>query len=217
MKCSLPLALPEYKGQKGTLSSQGDVWPIQLTGCWDDRLSVLPCPPQSVLPACLALPRPLATMTQSVSCQQHSAQGRRQNLAQTINPSEICMDPRGLHLFILPEAFAQQKSQLSFACIMRPIGKKRICSTSFLLVPRTPELEMDPFSLPLSLWSVSSWLTLELICSVSVQYNTFLSALAPNTLAVASTRGTVLQQQKIEEVYSTSQRTAKEKIASCLG
>lgn len=69
------------------------------------------CPPLP-LKGCLALPRPLATMVQSISCQKHSAQGRRQNLTRTIKTSEIFMDPCGLHFFILPEAFAQQKSQL---------------------------------------------------------------------------------------------------------
>lgn len=150
MKRSLPFALPEYKGQKSMFSSQGDVWAIQLTGCWDEHLSVLPCPPRHVLPACWALPRPLATMMQSVFCQQHSAQGKRQNLTWTTNTTEIFMGPCSLHLFILPEAFAPQKLQL-FCYITRPIGKKRICSTSFLLVPRAPELEMDPLSLPLFL------------------------------------------------------------------
>ena len=51
-------------------------------------------------------------MMQSVSCQQHSAQGRRQNLTRTTKNPETFMDPCGLHLFILPEAFAEQKSQL---------------------------------------------------------------------------------------------------------
>lgn len=109
IKCSV--ILPEYKWQKSISSSQGDIWPTQLTGVLDESLSISSFMPSDVLPVCVAL----ATMMQSISCQQDVSSRRgRQNLTQTIKTTEIFMDLCGLHSFILPKAFAQQKPQLFY-------------------------------------------------------------------------------------------------------
>lgn len=92
-------------------AGKGDLWPIPWRGCWDEHLSILPYPPRAVLSACLALPRPQATMTQCILPAAFRPR-EEQNLTWTIKTTEIFMDPFGLHLFILPEAFAPQKSQL---------------------------------------------------------------------------------------------------------
>lgn len=86
-------------------------------------------------PACL--PRPLATMMQSISCQQHSAWRRSQNLTQTIKTTEICVDPCGLHFFILPEAFAQQSSCLYYE---KHKGKKGFIVLPFFWSQEHPSL-----------------------------------------------------------------------------
>lgn len=85
------------QGTEEYFKQSGGRTTIQLAEGLDESLSISPFTPTDVLPVCLAFLRPLATMLQRISCQQHSAQGRRQNLTQTIKTTEIFMDLCGLH------------------------------------------------------------------------------------------------------------------------
>lgn len=116
------------------------------------------------------LPRPLATMMQSISCQQHSTWGRRQNLTKTIKTTEIFVDPCDLHFFHPSRGFCSAEVT-GLVYLMRHIKRrKRIYSISFLLVPKPPKLELDPFHLPLFL------LGLQWNSSVLFQFSTTYSS-----------------------------------------
>lgn len=101
---------------------KGDLWSIQLRGCWDERLSILPYTPRGVLSACQALPRPLATMMQcllpAALCPREEAEfdlDNKNNRFSWIHLVCICLSFQKLLL---------SRSHSSFVCIMRPIGKK---------------------------------------------------------------------------------------------